>query len=180
MENKFMNMKKEYREFIKTSSSLINKLEINNNLNERKCQEILKLFQDICSNIELSKDINVNDVNHILLNYNREDKDVETFKRFIKIKNIYLIKRIVKSTVWNTFINKLNDELDLGDYNLNKQKNYHLISKGVYRLLTQYIDHFKGCWEIVEISGNRIKKLEIIEPEHFEFLINYLKSKIKK
>ena len=55
-----------------------------------------------------------------------------------------------------------------------------MVSKGVYRLLNQTNDYFCGCWEIAKFEDDKVKKLEIIEPEHYEFLIKYLKTKINE
>jgi hypothetical protein len=178
MDNKFMNLKKEYREFIKNAVTQIKTINLDDELDINKCKTIYQLYNNIHSNIESSDNLNVNDINHIILNYSRDDKDVELFKRFIVAKNMYIIKRIIKSNNWNSFISKLNSELNLGDPKLNKQKNDYLVAKGVYRLLNNYVNQFKGCWEIAEFEGDKVKRLEIIEPEHYEFLIEYLKNKI--
>jgi hypothetical protein len=178
--NKFLNMKSEYKTFVKECASQIKKINIETELTKEKCVEIFKLYQSINSQIESSSSININDVNHIILNYNREDKDVELLKKFVKIKNLYLIKTIIKSPLWEPFILKLTNELDLDDPKLNKKITNHLVSKGVYRLLNQTNDYFSGCWEIAEIKDDKVKKLEIIEPEHYEYLIKYLKTKLKE
>ena len=47
MENKFMNLKKEYRDFVKKSAQMINKLNINEELTKEKCLDIFKLYQEI-------------------------------------------------------------------------------------------------------------------------------------
>ena len=91
-----------------------------------------------------------------------------------------MIKLIVKSPQWNTFISKLNEDIELDNPKLNSKKTDHLISKGVYRLLNSSVDLFRGCWEIAEFKDDKLKKLEIIEPEHYEFLKTYLINKLKK
>jgi hypothetical protein len=172
MDSNFKNLKKEYREFIKNSVDQIKRLNINeNHITKEKCIEINNLYDNLYNSIEQSSTININDVNHIILNYEKNDPDVEFFKRFILIKNIYMIKKIVKSTTWGTFIEKLSEELKL------KKKDKHSLEKGVYKLLKQTCSHFRGCWEICDYKDDKIKKLEIIEPEHIEFLLNYIKSK---
>ncbi len=178
MDNKFMNLKKEYRDFLKKTAIEIKNLDIDNNLTMEKCIDIYKLYLNIYASVEQSESLNINDINHIILNYSKEDKDVELLKKFIKIKNLYLIKKIVKSNQWESFISKLNEDITLDDIKINKKKREALISKGVYKLLNSYVDHFRGCWEIAEFNDLKLKKLEIIEPEHNEFLINYLKNKI--
>ena len=91
-----------------------------------------------------------------------------------------MIKQIIKSNQWQIFILKLNEEIDLGDIKLNELKTEYLISKGVYRLLNMSIDLFRGCWEIAEFKDDKIKKLEIIEPEHYDYLKKYIIDKINK
>ena len=179
MENKFINLKKDYKDFIKKTVLRIKELDIDNELDVNKCILIYNLYQNIYLEIETSSNLNVNDINHIILNYNKEDIDIDILKKFLKIKNQYLIKKIIKSHRWEYFINKLNEDLDLNDIELNKKKTNYLISKGVYRLLNTTIDLFRGCWEIAEFKDNKLKKIEIIEPEHYDFLINYLIDKIK-
>ena len=174
MDNKFMNLKKEYRDFIKKCANQIKKLDIDNNLTKEKCVDIYHLYLAIYAFVKKSETLNINDINHIILNYGKENEDVELFKKFIKIKNLFLIKKIIKSNLWDSFISKLKEDIDLEE----NQKNNFLIAKGVYKLLNSYVDHFRGCWEIAEFNDDKIKKIEIIEPEHIEFLINYLKKKI--
>ena len=174
MENKFIKLKKEYKDFIKINADQIKKLNIEADLTKEKCNLIYKLYNKIYKTIETSEQLNVNDINHIILNYSKEDSDVELFKKFIKIKNLYLIKLIIRSDLWNPFIFKLNKELNLTKQN--KEIDY-ILSKGVYRLLIKSVEQFRGCWEIAEFNNNKLKKIEILEPEHFEFLKNYIRNK---
>ena len=174
MYNKFIKLKKEYKDFIKEHANHIKKLSIDTNLTKEKCQSIYKLYNKIYKTIETSDKLNVNDINHIILNYSKDDNDVELFRKFIKIKNLYQIKMIIRSDQWNTYVSKLITEL-----NIKQSKNAeYVLSKGVYRLLMESVDQFRGCWEIAEFNNNKLKKIEIIEPEHFEFLKKYLKSKL--
>jgi hypothetical protein len=178
MDNKFINLKKEYRDFLRRTVERINRLNINENLTKQKCMDIYKLYQNIYNEIETLPNLNVNDINHIIINYTGNDNDVRTLKKFIKIKNLYIIKKIVKSNLWEQYISKLKREIDLNDSNLNSKKTDYLVSKGVYKLLNQYVDHFRGCWEIADFKDNKVRKIEIVEPDHFNFLKKYLKSKL--
>lgn len=178
MDNSIINLKKEYRDFIKKSSTKIEILNIDeNNLNKEKCCEVIKLYNEIYTDLETSA-LNINDINHIILNYKKDDPDVERFKKFIKIKNAYLIRKTLQSTQLQSFISKLKEEIDLGDKKLNKKITEQLLIKGVFRLLKQYLDMFRGCWEIVDFNDDKIKKIDIVEPEHYKFLKNYLNNKI--
>jgi hypothetical protein len=180
MESKFMNLKKEYREFIKKTSAQIKTINIDDNeLPKEKCIKILQLYNKIYNELE-SSSLNINDINHIIKNYNKEDQDVEILKKFIRAKNAYLIGKTLQSEKFKTFILKLKEEIDLGDKKLNKKINEHLLSKAVFRLLKLNVDMFRGCWEIVEFNDDKIKKIDIIDPEHFEFIKKYLNEKIKK
>jgi hypothetical protein len=178
MDNKFMNLKKEYRDFVKKSAQMINGININDDLTKEKCADIFKLYQEIYNMIEDDKKLNINDINHIITNYSREDNDVNILKKFIKIKNLYVIKKIIKSPLWDSYIKKISDEINLGDEKLNKKVTTHIVSKGVYRLLNLSVEQFRGCWEIAEFKDNKIKKIDIIDPEHYDFLIQYIKNKI--
>lgn len=171
-----MNLKKEYRDFLKKISLNIKELEIDKNLTKEKCSNIYKLYLNIYSDVEKSDLLNINDINHIILNYSKEDRDVELLKKFIKIKNLYLIKNIIKSNIWEPFINKICDDIEL-DIKLSKRDKKELIAKGLYKLLNSTIEQFRGCWEIAEFREEKLKKLDLIEPEHYEFIINYIKSK---
>lgn len=173
-----MNLKKEYRDFVKKSAIQIKKLNIDNDLSKAKCKDIFKLYQNLYHDVEMSNTINVNDVNHIIINYNKIDEDVELLKKFIKIKNMYLQKIIINSSIWTSFIEKLKSEINLKDSKLNEKITSHLIEKGVYRLLNNTINEFRGCWEIAEFKDDKLKKMEIIEPEHYEFLITYVTNKL--
>jgi hypothetical protein len=179
MESKFMNLKKEYRDFIDTISSEINVMNIDEKLTRKKCNDIFNLYQRIYSSIN-STSLNINDINHIMLNYNRDNSNVELIKKFIKIKNLYLIKRVINSSQWIPFISQLRETLNLEHIKLNKKKINYLISKGVYTLLKSTLEQFRGCWEIVEFKDDKIKKLEIIEPEHIDFLTKYVNTKYQE
>jgi hypothetical protein len=178
MDAKFNKLKKEYKDFIKNNISHIKKLDINNNITKEKCIAINRLYNRIYKSIEKSEQININDINHILADYSKDDSDIDLFKQFIKIKNLYLIKRIVRSSNWDPFISKLNKQIDLNNPNLNSKKTDYLLSKGVYRLLLESVEQFRGCWEIADFTNDKLKKIEIVEPDHFEFLKKYLKSKL--
>jgi hypothetical protein len=173
--SKFIKLKKEYKDFIKENAIQIKKINIDTDLTKDKCQLIYKLYNKIYKIIEESDKLNVNDINHIILNYSKEDEDVELFKKFIKIKNLYLIKLIIRSDQWNNYILKL-----IGDLNLDRSNNKieYIVSKGVYRLLMESVGQFRGCWEIADFTNNKLKKIEIIEPEHFEFIKKYLNNKL--
>lgn len=177
-DNKFMNLKKEYKDFVKKIATQIKMINIDEELTKKKCNEIFNLYQNIYSSINESS-LNINDINHIILNYNRENEDVETIKKFIKIKNMYLIKRIIISPQWKPFIFKLGESIQIDEKKINKKTYHYLLEKGVYRLLTSTINQFRGCWEIAEFNDDKLKKIEIIEPNHIEFLTNYIKNKIK-
>jgi len=174
MENKFIKCKKEHTLFIKTNIEQIRNLKIEEDLTKKKCDSIYKLYNKIYKTIETSEHLNVNDINNMILNNSNEDLDIELFKKFIKIKNLYLIKLIIKSDLWNSYISKLNIELKLK--NQDKKTDY-ILSKGVYRLLMESAEQFRGCWEIAEFNNNKLKRIEILEPNHLEFIKNYLKSK---
>ena len=93
-----MNLKKEYRDFLKKAASQIKELNIDSDLTKEKCLAIYKLYQLIYSEVDKSETININDINHIILNYSKDDKDVELFRKFIKIKNLYqIIKQSLQS-----------------------------------------------------------------------------------
>jgi len=171
MDQKFLKLKKEYKNFIKTNIEQIKKLDIETNLTKEKCKLIYKLYNKIYKSIENSEVLNVNDINHIIINYSKEDPNVELFKKFIKIKNLYLIKKVIQSNLWEPFILKLNSEI-----NPNKQIK-HLLSKGVYKLLINSVNQFRGCWEIAEFTNDKVKKIDIVEPDHIEFLKKYIKNK---
>ena len=183
MDNKFMNLKKEYREFVKKTAIQIKTLNIDEELTKKKCSEIFGLYQTIYSSINGSS-LNINDINHIITDYNRDNEDVEFIKKFIKIKNMYLIKRIIVSPQWKPFILKLSESLQLNnkkiDKKIDKKTFCYLLEKGVYRLLLSTINQFRGCWEIADFDNDKLKKIEIIEPDHIEFLTKYIINKIKK
>ena len=173
-----MNLKKEYREFISSTCIKIKDINIEDDIDKKKCISIYKLYLDINNQIENSDELNVNDINHIILNYNRDNNDIELLKKFIKIKNVYIIKRIIQSKLWEDFvlrtISKLNFDIDMTNKN-----NMYILEKGIYHLLIKSSDLFRGCWEIANFKDDKILKLEIVEPDDIEFLVNYITKKLK-
>lgn len=179
MESKFVNLKKEYRDFIENLAKEIRLLDISENLSKKKWVDIYKLYQDTYNSINVdTSNINVNDINHIILNYNKENLDVNAVKNFIRVKNLYMIQQITQSTLWKPFITKLQNSINVQDITATEIQLFELIEKGVYRLLKSSIDQFRGCWEIAEFKDNKLKKLDILEPEYLEFIINYVRQKI--
>ena len=47
LSERFINLKKEYRDFLRRTVEKINKLNINENLTKQKCMDIYKLYQNI-------------------------------------------------------------------------------------------------------------------------------------
>ena len=178
--NKFVNLKKEYRDFLGSFAQEIKNINIDEEITKKKCSEINKLHQKTYNTINIeSSGINVNDINHIILNYNKENTDVELIKKFIKLKNLNDIKQIIESQLWDPFITKLSDNLFNKEFKLNNKKFKHLVEKGVYKLLKSTIEQFRGCWEIAEFKDGKLKKLEIIEPEQIDYITNYIRQQIK-
>jgi hypothetical protein len=167
-------MKKEYKDFIKDIIILINKLDINTDLTRQKCFKIYKLYNNIEEQISNTNIININELNNILLNNKDNDDDIILLKKFINIKNLYILKKILNSKIWKPFIIKLINIINID----NDTKNIILLEKAVYRLLMKYINHFNGCWEIAKFNNNKVKKIDIIEPEHIEFIHNYINNYI--
>jgi hypothetical protein len=181
MDNKFQKLKKEYRDFVTDTAERIIKLDINTNLTKSKCVAIYNLYNEIYDSIEKSVDLNINDINHIIINYTKNDNSyVELIKKFIQIKNIYIIKCVIKSNLFNTFISKYRSTLDFNDSELNKQISEYLVSKAIYKLLMSFVNHFRGPWEIVDFKDGKVLKINIIEPEHILMIEKYIKNKIIK
>ncbi len=185
MDNKFQKLKKEYREFVTSTAKQIKSLDIDNNLTKSKCVAIYNLYNEIYDSIEKSPDLNINDINHIIFNYTKNDNsDVELIKKFIQIKNIYIIKRVIKSNLWNTYVSKYHSMLDLNETlnptKSNKKVSEYLVSKAIYKLLMSSVNHFRGPWEIVDFKDNKVVKIDIVEPEHILMIENYIKEKINK
>ena len=172
------NIKKDHRQFIINACNKINNYNIDNDLDEKICIELYKIYLEIYDELELIDNININDINNILINFNKNDEYIDKFKKFIKIKNIYIIKKIIKSKLWNDFINKtilkLNSNIDF-----NNSDNKYIIEKGIYHILIKTCNLFQGCWEIATFKNDKIIKLELIDPDEILFLINYINNKIK-
>lgn len=174
----FKNLKKEQKDFLKIISNMIIELNIEEKITKKKCIDIYNLYLNIINIIENNNNININDINHIILNYDGDNEDVEMLKKFIKIKNIYIIQKVIKSNLWISFIEKLKNIFRLNSLFSNKDINIYFIEKGVIHLLNNTIYHLKGCWEIVNFNDDKIISIDIIEPDDIEFLIDYLKKKI--
>lgn len=165
-----MSINKEQNDYINNLLKLIDKIDLDSKLDYDKCFNIYKTYKIIEKKINKSDIININDINNILLNDDIKEENIIKFKKFINIKNLYILKEIYNSTIWKDFIINLYNILSLKDNNI------ELLEKAVFKLLKTYINHFNGCWEIVKFEKNKVKKIEIIEPEHFDFINNYLKK----
>lgn len=175
-----MSIKKQHYTFINNISKIIENIDLESNLEYDKCYKIYKIYKNIEKKINKCDIININDINIILLNDNINDDNINRLRKFINIKNFYILKNICNSLIWKQFIIKLYEifSLDNQTFILDNSKEYKIkiLEKAVFKLLKKYINHFNGCWEIVKFEKNKIKKIDIIEPEHFDFINNYLKN----
>jgi len=146
-----------------------------NNANTNKYILINKLYNNFYKEIENSNLININDFNYLLLNYTEKDSDFELFKKFIIIKNLFIITLIIKSNIWIDFVEKTKNKIIniINDNNLSKNIN-SLIEKSIISLLLNFILYFRGCWEIADTKDNKILNLDISDPDHLEYIKNYI------
>lgn len=179
--NKFVNLRKEYKDFIDNIVPEIEILKIDEKITKSKCYDILTVYTNICLIINETS-LNYNDINHIILNYNKENKNVELLRKFIEKKNLILIKQIITSQLWKPFIYKLYETIkpNIKNKKMDEKVLIEKLEKGVYDILLSTTKQFKGCWEIAEFKDNKLKKLDIVEPEQIEYLINIMNNKKTK
>lgn len=165
-------MIKDYKIFLKKYISKINNLKINDELDGKKYLKIYKLFLEIKDEIDNSINLNFNDLNKMLIDDNKLDDNLKQFKKFIKIKNEYIINKVLKSNIFTNYLEKLynqkyKDEKD-------KDKIITILKRNFKNLFNKYINNINGIWEIVDFEDNKIKKIELIEPEHVQFIYKKL------
>lgn len=176
--SKFINLKREYKDFINYASSEIKKIKIDGDLLSEDCINIIFVYDKLYNKIIEDRTININDINHIMLNYNKENTDVELLKKFIKIKNTCILKIIVNSVEWDKYIDELTNKY--AKLSKNKLLLRKYVTKGLFNIIASSINKFRGCWEIVTIANNKVKKIEIVEPSQNENLLKYISNKVSQ
>jgi len=157
---KFVNLPKNYREYLENCNKIIN-IDINDLID-------LTLLNQLHKEIEyflIKHDLQISDINHIIQNYDKENEIINKIKKLIYYRNFKLIKLILRSKIWQTFIINLKSKID-------KELTIKQIENGVVNLFQKYIGTWNTIDKYIKMKKNEIKEIEIIDPEDYQYIIN--------
>lgn len=129
--------------------------------------DVIKLHNTI-TEILLSSDMQISDINHIMNNYKRDDNYiVNKIKKFGSYHNYSLIKTALKSSSWEKIKNKISKDFDCND---------DIAKKVLIKLFGQYVGTWNTLYKIITLNkSGKVKSIIIDDPEDIEFMANIIK-----
>jgi hypothetical protein len=170
---KFVNLSLNYKNFIIKCNDILSGLNIQF---ETSNFEILNNIYSLIETELTNYDLQISDINHLLENYNKDNEYIEQLKKLVYYRNFYLIKKLLRqeTTIWKDFILKLKTKCVLKTDNQNiKTKN---IEKIFLNLLEKYIGTWNSLNNYIIINNNKIKNIEIIDPDDYNNIFKTLKN----
>jgi hypothetical protein len=167
--NKFYKLTNNYKEFLTFVEKNLN-IEIDETT---KLKKIINIYE-ILENEIIKYGLEINDINHLLTNYDKDNSEITKLKKLVYYKNFLILKKVIRSNEWKTFIINLTDYIFLKiekKYSIKKVENIFI------ELLKQYLGFWNGFWKFFNFNKKYIiKKISIIDPDDF----NYIFTNIQK
>jgi hypothetical protein len=162
---KFSNLSLNYKNFLFKCSDIFNNIELTNNLDLLKLNQIHKSIEDLLEIYELQ----ISDINHLIENYIKQNEQINNLKKLVHIRNYKIISILLRSEQWKDFILKLKTKCE--------NTNIKNVENGFIKLLEKYL----GTWNTIDKfiildKKNNIKNVEIFDPDDYIYLFNILKT----
>lgn len=163
---KFVNLSAEYRNFL-TSCEKNKDLSLIDG--STTFSDIYLIYKKVEKDL-FDCDLQISDINHLVTNYSKTNEQVEKLKKLIYYKNYYIITNSLRTEEWKKFINSLKTKCP------DTKTKY--IEQSVIKLLEKYM----GTWNTVENiividKKGLIKKIELVDPDDYDFIFNNLVKK---
>tara|TARA_B100001758_G_C18335554_1_gene571364 strand:- start:737 stop:1234 length:498 start_codon:yes stop_codon:yes gene_type:complete len=115
-------------------------------------------------------------INYFIRSYKKKGdllKAKKNIKKFVKIKNELVLDKIIKSKIYNSFLEEINKKLKKDNINTTKNK----ISKIYLKILKKNKYNWLGFWSNVVLNKNgSIKNIFLFDINDYIFLKNKLKN----
>jgi hypothetical protein len=162
---KFYKLNNNYKHFLLYVDNNLT-YNIDETISLKKIIEIHKKIEDGISKYELE----INDINHLLLNYDKENEILIKLKKIVYYKNFLILKNVMRTTEWKKFIIELTEFVSL---KLNKKILIKDIENIFMELLKKYLGFWNGFWKFFNLNKNyTIKKISIIDPDDYTYIFS--------
>jgi len=105
---KFYKLNNNYKHFLLYVDNNLT-YDIDETISLKKIIEIHKKIEDGISKYELE----INDINHLLLNYDKENEIINKLKKMIYYRNFLILKNVIRSKEWKKFIIELTEFISI-------------------------------------------------------------------
>jgi len=131
------------------------------------------------NNIFKNNNCEVYDINNMIQHYKNENyrKIINDLKKLIRSRNKGIIKKAYDSSIWKSFLSKL--EKELNEIYIGKVNIKH-IEEGVLKVLKKYNNNWIGYWTIINVNkSGDIKDINIFDMNDYNKLKDFLHKKRK-
>ena len=156
----FINLPANYRNFLEEIDVFFDDFNIKMNLNA-----LNKIYNKINEKTK-NNDLQINDINRLLLYCDNDNECLKKLKNFVYLHNVRFLEKLSTDKKYKEFIDKLS--IQLKDYKKDK------IEKALIKLWNKYINYWNAYWRFVEYSNTNIKSIEIIDPDDYKEILDYL------
>jgi len=138
-------------------------------------KKILKIWRKIDSH--LYNEMNSYELNKILNAYSKKNSQAKKLKKIVKVKNIILFEKIIKSSEYGKGIKRLKKKLS----NILTGVTDKRLNEVVIKLMSKSSDNYLGYWTMCKykIDSNgvvQIKHFDIIDKDDYGYIIKNLLS----
>lgn len=171
---KFYNLSNNYKEFL----NVVNNKNII--IDKYTKLKILNKIHFEIENILNNYTLEIHDINNLLLNYNKENENVNILKKLVYFRNCHILQKVIRTNEWKEFISNLTETCKTKYDNL-KQSSFHiniLVIQNIFiELLKKYMDYWNGFWKYFKFNKNlTIYKISIIDPNDFTFIYKSIEN----
>lgn len=136
-------------------------------------KKILKVWKKIDSH--LYNEMNSYELNKILNAYSKKNSQANKLKKIVKVKNIILFEKIIKSSEYGKGIKRLKKKLS----NILTGVTDKRLNEVVIKLMSKSSDNYLGYWSMCKykIDSNgvvQIKNFDIIDKDDYGYIIKNL------
>jgi len=157
-DKKFKNLSSQYKNYLDEISKILVTYDVRK---EYSFQEINTIY-NIISNINEKHLIVERDISHLFINYEKSNEIISKLRNLLKKRNKQIIKNLLTSELYKSFINKLAIEY---------KRSNSTIEKIIDELIKKYSMTWKCCWSFLEIDSiGNIKKIELFDINDINFI----------
>jgi hypothetical protein len=168
MEDKiFKNLSNEYKKYLTEIKKVLEDFNINNSYKFSDLNKLYKAVNDVNTKLLIVE----KDIDNLIYKYEKSDQNetINKLKSLLAQRNKEIIRKLLKSTIYNEYIEKLYSES-------NKKINKTKINDVLLKIIKKYAMSWKCCWSFLTMNDDgNIKSMELFDIND----INYYNEKIK-